>query len=242
MASPFLLQNFPIINLIIYPLISYIYIKLHVLGLTPFIHFSFINLILITLKSRMEDHDHGNYEISDQEEESGWTGYFEDFCCDQDADAASMSLCSSSMVSDASSLPAAMNHHNINNKKNSSSLPLHQIHLYSGNHNAVLPKKLNFKNRRARDISSIADDSLEDTASSPVNSPKVVMDFRQIEINPRMTTSGGNIDPFGTTTSMGNKEEEMRMNYNDNNKEECTDLKKKGLCLVPMSMILHYIG
>ncbi|CAN1843703.1 Vascular-related unknown protein 1 [Linum perenne] len=70
-----------------------------------------------------------------------------------------MSLCSSSMVSDASSLPAAMNHHN--------------IHLYSGNHNAVLPKKLNFKNRRARDISSIADDSLEDTASSPVNSPKV---------------------------------------------------------------------
>ncbi|CAN1124154.1 Vascular-related unknown protein 1, partial [Linum perenne] len=155
----------------------------------------------------MEDHDHGNYEISDQEEESGWTGYFEDFCCDQDADAASMSLCSSSMVSDASSLPAAMNHHNMNinkNNKNSSSLPLHQIHLYSGNHNAVLPKKLNFKNRRARDISSIADDSLEDTASSPVNSPKV-MDFRQIEINPRMTTSGGNysnIDPFSTTTSM----------------------------------------
>ncbi|CAN1124153.1 Vascular-related unknown protein 1 [Linum perenne] len=198
----------------------------------------------------MEDHDHGNYEISDQEEESGWTGYFEDFCCDQDADAASMSLCSSSMVSDASSLPAAMNHHNMNinkNNKNSSSLPLHQIHLYSGNHNAVLPKKLNFKNRRARDISSIADDSLEDTASSPVNSPKV-MDFRQIEINPRMTTSGGNysnIDPFSTTTSMGNKEEEeMRMNYNENNKEikECTDLKKKGLCLVPMSMILHYIG
>jgi hypothetical protein len=39
--------------------------------------------------------------------------------------------------------------------------------------NGGLPKELTFKKTRAKEIS--LDDSLEDTASSPVNSPKVIL-------------------------------------------------------------------
>ncbi|KAJ6390187.1 hypothetical protein OIU77_024410 [Salix suchowensis] len=49
----------------------------------------------------------------------------------------------------------------------------------------ALPEKLTFKKTRAREI--FLDDSLEDTASSPGNSPKV-SDLRQIDMNPRKNT------------------------------------------------------
>ncbi|CAN0914515.1 Vascular-related unknown protein 1 [Linum grandiflorum] len=206
-----------ILSLSIHPFPTYIYTQIHGLGLNPFPYHPSSSKPISYFPPKM-----------DEQEESGWTGYFEDFCHedqDQYDHQASMSLCSSSMVSDASSLPAR-------------NIPLHH-NLYSQN---TAPKKLNFKKKNTHHMISNHhhDDSLEDTASSPVNSPKVV-DFRKMEMNysKKMTTSGNYnssyIGPFSstTTTSMGNNSKE---------EEECTELKKKGLCLVPMSMLLHYVG
>jgi hypothetical protein len=90
------------------------------------------------------------------QEESGWTTYFEDF-----SKGIEPSYCSgggSSLVSDAASYAAwkfSQHHHN---------------HVVA----SKLPKKLCFKKTRSKIISD-HDDPLEDTASSPVNSPKVII-------------------------------------------------------------------
>lgn len=104
------------------------------------------------------------------EEESGWTAYFQDFSDHQQEQEQEQheeqSLCSSfaatsSMVSDAGSHAA--------------------WRISRGGHNHVgagdvgspkAPIKLSLKKTRTKQISA-HDDSLEDTASSPANSPKV---------------------------------------------------------------------
>lgn len=83
-------------------------------------------------------------------EESGWTAYFEDFSSYEGHSLSNSNLYTSSMVSDAAS-SAAWKNSNTNDLK--------------------IPKRLSFKRTRTKIISF--DDSLEDTASSPVSSPKV---------------------------------------------------------------------
>lgn len=85
---------------------------------------------------------------ADCPEESGWTKYLEDFSSYKGHDDSSSSFHSSSLVSDAASSAAWKN---------------------SNNKDLKVPKTLGFKNT----ITKIIDDSLEDTASSPVSSPKV---------------------------------------------------------------------
>jgi len=82
-------------------------------------------------------------------EESGWTAYFEDFSSYRE-NSFSSSFGTSSLVSDAASSAAW------------------KITTYN---DLKTPKRLSFKKTRTKVIS--VDDSLEDTASSPVNSPKV---------------------------------------------------------------------
>lgn len=99
-------------------------------------------------------------EYSSDHEESGWTAYFQDFSNNNNnnidikdhENILEESFCtiSSSLVSDAASYAASKIDHD------------------------QTPKKLSFKKTRAKEISQ--DDSLEDTASSPVNSPKVRYD------------------------------------------------------------------
>jgi hypothetical protein len=86
---------------------------------------------------------------ADCPEESGWTAYFEDFSRDREDSFSNYSFGTSSLVSDAASSAAWKNSHN----------------------DLKTPKRLCFKKTRTKVIS--VDDSLEDTASSPVNSPKV---------------------------------------------------------------------
>ncbi|OIW09381.1 hypothetical protein TanjilG_01352 [Lupinus angustifolius] len=99
-------------------------------------------------------------------EESGWTSYFEDF-----SNGMEQSYCSS-LVSDAASCAAwkfsHQNHHNIVSRS-------------SLRNSSNLPKKLSFKKTRSKQI--LEDDPLEDTASSPINSPKVG------DLNPKETIS-----------------------------------------------------
>ncbi|XP_004289159.1 PREDICTED: uncharacterized protein LOC101296524 [Fragaria vesca subsp. vesca] len=146
-----------------------------------------------------------------EEEESGWTKYFEDFSNNNRQEQAS--FCSS-LVSDASSGAA-----------------------WRVSHNNSVPKKL--KKTRTK---KIGDHDLEDTASSPVNSPKIG-DFRPVDhMNPRKIEDHRiNINSLG-------KEHFAEMKQADENSSDCsgkngqnTDLKKKGLCLVPLNLLVNYL-
>lgn len=98
-------------------------------------------------------------ETTESPEESGWTSYFEDFSNHRE-NSFSSSYGTPSMVSDAASSPAWK------------SSPNNQVGACSSiGGSPHMPKKLTLKKTRAKEI--YHDDSLEDTASSPVNSPKV---------------------------------------------------------------------
>ncbi|KAG5140968.1 hypothetical protein JHK84_034736 [Glycine max] len=159
-------------------------------------------------------------------EESGWTSYFEEFSKGMEQQSYCSSLGGSSLVSDAASCAAwKLSHHN---------------HLVSYPSNNVISKKLRFKKTRTQQISD--DDPLDDTASSPVNSPKVG----------DLKVSGKNDDQLNGSTSRGKgfnsqhypklQADECDINFNGNNVECKTNLKKKGLCLVPLSMLVNYYG
>ncbi|XP_050206798.1 vascular-related unknown protein 1 [Mercurialis annua] len=183
------------------------------------------------------------------EEESGWTAYFEDFSADQrrnndEEHSFSCSFGNSSMVSDAASIPAWINksnttasniydHNYINNKKKISS--------FGADGSPKFAKKLILKKTRAKEI--YHDDSLEDTASSPVNSPKVsefgMADMNSGKTNDHFNSSlgkGGILEEYGLETN-----ERCERSYSGNNIDN-TNLKKRGLCLVPMSMLVNYLG
>ncbi|KAG5252067.1 actin-related protein [Salix suchowensis] len=155
-------------------------------------------------------------------EESGWTSYFEDLS-DHEEEEEDHSLCSSF---------------------DNSSMTNHVVACSSIR---ALPEKLTFKKTRAREI--FLDDSLEDTASSPGNSPKV-SDLRQIDMNPRKNTddryfnsSLGKIEGCGLEQHAEGVEtsERCEMNFSAV-KNDRIDLKKRGLCLVPFSMVFNYLG
>ncbi|KAL2474184.1 hypothetical protein Fot_49920 [Forsythia ovata] len=146
-------------------------------------------------------------KTADASEESGWTAYLEDFSSKQTKHSSSScfmdSFGSPSLVSDA-----AWNGSNNDQYKACSSLGGSQ-----------LPKRLNFKNHRR--THKICSDDLEDTASSPVNSPK------------------GKQVGFDNSTETC---ERNNMNITDERNNEGADLKRKGLCLMPMSVFVNYIG
>ncbi|XP_008230081.1 PREDICTED: uncharacterized protein LOC103329395 isoform X2 [Prunus mume] len=155
------------------------------------------------------------------EEESGWTAYFEDFSNNNnnrregEAAAEEQSLCSSfgcasSLVSDAAS-GAAWKLASQNNQNQ------HTCSNSIGGSPNNFPKKLTFKKTRTKKISG---DDLEDTASSPVNSPK-----------------GKEGEHFAELEQADDHEK-----TNDCcGKTDSTDLKKRGLCLVPMSLLANYL-
>ncbi|XP_061363109.1 vascular-related unknown protein 1-like [Gastrolobium bilobum] len=153
-------------------------------------------------------------------EESGWTSYLEDFSKDMEPSSCS-SFGGSSLVSDAASCAAWKFSHSVRVRDSSNNYP----------------KKLCFKKTRTKQISE--DDPLEDTASSPANSPKVG------DLNPMEMVSRKIDDQLDGSRDKGFesklKTDEGDLNFNGNN-VECTDLKKRGLCLVPLSMLVNYYG
>ncbi|KAJ9170086.1 hypothetical protein P3X46_018220 [Hevea brasiliensis] len=170
---------------------------------------------------------------ADDQESSGWTAYFEDFSNQRKEDSYCSGFGSSSMVSDAASFPAwksSSSHHNYNHVLASCS--------------PSTPNKLTFKKAKTRRRSH-HDESLEDTASSPVNSPKV-SDFIPNDVNPRKTNDhfnsslgkGGALEHYGVVET---DDERCEMSCSTGNKD-CRDLKKKGLCLIPLSMLVNFLG
>ncbi|XVF03063.1 hypothetical protein REPUB_Repub04eG0228500 [Reevesia pubescens] len=174
-------------------------------------------------------------------EESGWTAYFEDLSDNdhqQQNSYCSSFSCNSSLISDAATTGPAWqisrnNHHVFACSSTCGASPR-------------IPKKLSFKKTRTKEICE--DDSLEDTASSPVNSPKV-SDLKSNDMNPRKREDQAAHSFLGKETASENyseiqiEEENKMMKFdNDGNKNDCTELNKRGLCLVPLSMLVNYLG
>ncbi|KAK7263534.1 hypothetical protein RJT34_31126 [Clitoria ternatea] len=171
------------------------------------------------------------------DQESGWTSYLEDFSKGIEPSYCS-SLGGSSLLSDAASSAAwKFSHHN--HLLSCSSLRGNNTNGSTPNP----PKKLCFKKARAKQISE--DDPLEDTASSPVNSPKVR------DLNPSEIISGKVDDQLEGSMGKGLIPSEHYSNLQIDDKHEqkfngknidSTELKKRGLCLVPLSLLVNYLG
>ncbi|XP_077221315.1 vascular-related unknown protein 4-like [Tasmannia lanceolata] len=172
-----------------------------------------------------------NTALSPQEEkvsseESGWTMYFDDFLTtDKDEPSAcSSDYKGSSLVSDAASCVALK--------------PSNHVNSLMGQ--AKICKKLSFKKRRTK--GGLEEDPLEDTASSPASSPKV-SDSRRLDMNPSQKDDNRDSSQEKEITaggcSEGDKRNELGFLDKGNN---CTELKQRGLCLVPISMLVNYLG
>ncbi|XP_024992065.1 vascular-related unknown protein 1-like [Cynara cardunculus var. scolymus] len=216
------------------------------------------------------DSDHSSYSSMNKSmaesetataEESGWTSYFEDFMAAQQKD-----------HHQNHSFTDHYHHHQNHSFTDHYHHHHHHHHHHQQQHlddqpvvsDAVshvewnyidqsmsgaapkFPKKLNlFKktSRRTREI--LYDDSLEDTASSPVNSPKVgsqQMGFNQIKVDDIIQNSlekGGGFD--GHLQLQKREDQSREMVFDQDNNNGNTDLRKRGLCLVPLSMLANYI-
>ncbi|XP_059283715.1 vascular-related unknown protein 1-like [Lycium ferocissimum] len=174
---------------------------------------------------------------SDAQEESGWTTYLEDFSMEHNNNYRENNSCSEdddddsygspSLLSDAASHAAWKNCNN-------------QVMNPMGG--SPFLKRLNMKKPRNKKIS---DPDLEDTASSPVNSP-TVSSFKQMEINYRRADNsiGNFLENEGGSRQhqeMETVERKSTICIDEKNKSYM-DLKKKGLCLVPLSMLVNYRG
>ncbi|XWS51919.1 hypothetical protein CRYUN_Cryun11dG0023200 [Craigia yunnanensis] len=169
-------------------------------------------------------------EDDESPEESSWTMYFEDFSNNNNIDmnesssfVSDINYQTSSLVSDAACSAA-------------------RRHVFGASLDHKSYNRLSFKKRKTKGGAGLVDDELEDTASSPANSPKIcnqlvnhfdknlkqkdVMDISQ-EIK---GSAPGQIDER-------NDESGFIRTENDG-----TELKKRGLCLVPLSMAVHYLG
>ncbi|KAK4576254.1 hypothetical protein RGQ29_026989 [Quercus rubra] len=94
-------------------------------------------------------------------------------------------------------------------------------------------KRLSFKKRKAKGV--LVDDALEDTASSPVNSPKVC-NLAEMDMNAIRNNNTGISQEKSVS---GQIDERSGPSGRDS---DCTELKNRGLCLVPLSMLVNYFG
>ncbi|KAL5081783.1 hypothetical protein RYX36_010204, partial [Vicia faba] len=88
-------------------------------------------------------------------------------------------------------------------------------------------KRLSLKKRK-KIKTSLVDHDLEDTASSPINSPKIFKAKGKDEID-QFYEEKGNTE--------GEKDERDEVGFKERDtSNEHSELNKKGFCLVPMSM------
>ncbi|KAL4036859.1 hypothetical protein IC575_000434 [Cucumis melo] len=163
---------------------------------------------------------------AEEQEESGWTDYLEDYFNSELVERESSFLCSS--------IGSCSNWDDLNNI----SYPNYDINynINVGNVNYDdFPKSnnLTFKKTRTQKIFE-DDDSLQDTATSPIHSPKVVdLKVRTSQENPRFDD---HITIFANSTGSGRQ----MGKYYSNKEKSVYSAEKKGLCLLPFSMLLNY--
>ncbi|RWW63988.1 hypothetical protein BHE74_00028803 [Ensete ventricosum] len=139
-------------------------------------------------------------------EESGWTMYFEDF------------MASSSSSEEKQEAGGFY------------SISVNGSSAISDAASCVAWTPLSLKKRKRKGL--LADDSLEDTASSPVIPVK--FDYRSLWV----------LFQEGVVGSKNDQEPKQAVNgfRSTERKNECTEQKKNGACLVPLSMLVHYLG
>ncbi|KAJ8754679.1 hypothetical protein K2173_010770 [Erythroxylum novogranatense] len=161
-------------------------------------------------------------------EESSWTMYLEDFFANHNQDNHDSSIFDEETfpeVSDAASLVG---------KKSLESKPA--IGLLSTNQKSY-NSRLSFKKRQTKE--AMVDDALEDTASSPANSPMVYDVNVQFQKNTRqkveVCTSQGKSSALYKGRETGN----LGFLGCEN---DTIELKQSGLCFVPVSMVVNFPG
>ncbi|XP_054817271.1 vascular-related unknown protein 1-like isoform X3 [Prosopis cineraria] len=95
-------------------------------------------------------------------------------------------------------------------------------------------KRLSFKKRK-KDRATMVDDALEDTASSPLNSPKVLHENRSDK--PKRMEDIRLSEEKRSISGEGEAKKEMGFMGRES---DYTELKKRGLCLVPLSVVVNY--
>ncbi|XP_051115227.1 vascular-related unknown protein 1-like [Andrographis paniculata] len=212
-------------------------------------HFFFLSCILEN-NPMANSYAHKNFIKSDlpeeEEEESGWTAYLEDFSSSGGGGGRSFVSSSPSLMSDAAW-----------NGMDSSLSEMRRLNFKRKTTN----RKYYSCNDRDHDL------ELEDTASSPVNSPKVSDNnsSRPSEVNysyrrlfhhdndndnhniHHITAAGnfhqGNMSEVGADEKNEKTTSENKNNNNNNNNiDEYVNLRKRGLCLVPMATFINFLG
>ncbi|KAJ0924168.1 hypothetical protein HanPSC8_Chr05g0225141 [Helianthus annuus] len=144
----------------------------------------------------------------EEPEESSWTFYFEEFLWQNDHKVImSCDETLNSLVPDATS----------------SSIVKNAANCFQDGHN----KNLRLKKRKNKE--TLIDDSLEDTASSPLSCPKVTY-FDQVKIDKTKTL---HISEEKVGTCEGQNKRRVSSNM---------ELKKRGLCLAPLSSLANYLS
>ncbi|BAS91130.1 uncharacterized protein [Oryza sativa Japonica Group] len=97
------------------------------------------------------------------------------------------------------------------------------------------------------------DDSLQDTACSSAAAPKLTSNLNNVDMKSMATMEAKDINItqlakyFVDASSRQPAAEVLQEtvsvdNNNDKSLYECNELRKKGLCLVPLSMLINYLG
>ncbi|KAE8667689.1 Homeodomain GLABROUS 2 isoform 1 [Hibiscus syriacus] len=163
-------------------------------------------------------------------EESGWTAYFQDFSnhSHHPKTYSPGFSCGSSLISDAATTAVAPR------------IICHEDRRVLACPSTV-PNKLRFKKTGTKKICE--DDSLEDTASSPVNSPQVRSNFKSNDMNPRKREEEEDQMHSSLVKEInGSKSYSQNQIVEEEEEKELKidiGMKKRGLCLVPLSMLFH---
>ncbi|KAM5585721.1 vascular-related unknown protein 4-like [Rosa sericea] len=171
---------------------------------------------------------------SESPEESSWTMYLEDFLTNshhhddqQHSSSFSSGYENHSIVSDAASSIS----------KNLSNICNEEVLGFS---NRSSPSCI-IKRKAKKAL--LHDDALEDTATSPVNSPKVCNLYHSADMKQNLQNDNRDIISKEKGSTSGNVDGTSPTELDFNRREsDCTELKKKGLCLVPFSMVANYFG
>ncbi|XP_044472728.1 vascular-related unknown protein 2-like [Mangifera indica] len=168
--------------------------------------------------------------MSYDEEESGWTAYFDEFFDDhqysEEINSCFSASVESSLISDAASSSALV--------KKASAFHHHHHHHHDRNN-----KRSTTSSKRRK--TEVADNGLEDTASSSVNSPKIYHLINQLGRKPAEAKDHAidiSKEKAGSISAQGDGRADSNINEEE---EEESELKKRGLCLVPLSMLVKYI-
>ncbi|CAH2069938.1 unnamed protein product [Thlaspi arvense] len=162
----------------------------------------------------MSKHETTTFSSDQTPEESSWTMYFEDFF-EASSSVVDVGDCSYSSVSDAMSFVATKKTLHVSNQEEFNS-----------------SNKFDIKRTNNREIPFGRHYDLEDTASSPSRSPNVYSMMNLLDNN---TRHGNGVVGVDTNNVKGERAVQNQGGLS-------VDLKKKGLCLVPMSMVTNFLG